>query len=161
MRRALVSIVFVAVIALPGFAQGQKQQAMPAIDEVIKAVRSDLQNTRSQIIAKNVPLTSEQAAQFWPVYEKYQAEQNGIMEAQIKGIHQYVEGYETLDDATALSLMKAHLERDAQMNALRQRWLPEFQKVLPAKLAVRVMQIDRRLSLAYQMQLASEIPLAH
>jgi hypothetical protein len=57
--------------------------------------------------------------------------------------------------------MKAHLERDAKMNALRQRWLGEFQKVLPPKLAVRAMQIDRRLSLVAQMEVASRIPLAH
>ena len=53
----------------------------------------------------------------------------------------------SLDDAAALALMKAHLDRDARMNALRQKWLGEFQKVLPGKLAARAMQIDRRLSL--------------
>jgi hypothetical protein len=53
------------------------------------------------------------------------------------------------------------LQRDAKMNALRQKWLGEFQKVLPTKLAVRAMQIDGRLSLAAQMEIASRIPLAH
>jgi hypothetical protein len=47
------------------------------------------------------------------------------------------------------------------MNALRQRWLPEFQKVLGTKNAVRVMQIDRRLSMAHQLYFAARIPLAH
>jgi hypothetical protein len=83
------------------------------------------------------------------------------MDAQLKGIQKYVEGYDNLDDATALSLMKAHMERDAKMNALRQKWLGEFQKVLPGKLAARAMQIDRRLSLVAQVELASRIPLIH
>jgi hypothetical protein len=47
------------------------------------------------------------------------------------------------------------------MDALRQKWLDEFRKVLPTKLAVRAMQIDRRLSLAAQMEVVSRIPLAH
>jgi hypothetical protein len=47
------------------------------------------------------------------------------------------------------------------MNALRQQWLPEFQKVLPTKLAVRAMQIDRRLSLVAQTEILSRIPLVH
>jgi hypothetical protein len=47
------------------------------------------------------------------------------------------------------------------MVALRQRRLPEFQKVLPTKLAARAMQIDRRLSLAHQMEFSSQIPLIH
>jgi hypothetical protein len=47
------------------------------------------------------------------------------------------------------------------MNALRQKYLGEFQKVLPTKLAVRAIQIDRRLALATQMEIASRIPLVH
>ena len=68
---------------------------------------------------------------------------------------------DSLDDAGALALMQAHFKRDKKMNALRQKWLGEFQKVLPTKQAVRAMQIDRRLSLAAQMEVTSRIPLVH
>jgi hypothetical protein len=51
--------------------------------------------------------------------------------------------------------MRAHFDRDTHMNALRQKWLAKFRKILPTKLAVRAMQIDRRLSLAAQMELSS------
>ena len=63
--------------------------------------------------------------------------------------------------SSALGLIQAHLERDARMTALRQKRLGEFQKALGTKLVVRVMQIDRRLSLAHQVQFAAKIPLAH
>ena len=94
----------------------------------IKAVRNDLQGSRAEVIAKNVTLTSEQAAKFWPMFEKYQQEQNVIMDEQLKGLQQYVDTFERLDDAGALALLNAHLERDTRMVALRQRWLAEFQK---------------------------------
>ena len=112
-------------------------------------------------MAKNMTLTAEQAAKFWPLFDKYQKEQNVIMDAQLKGIQKYVEQADSLTDAGALALMQAHLDRDAKMNTLRRKWLGEFQKVLPAKVAVRAMQIDRRLSLAAQMEVASQIPLVH
>jgi len=112
-------------------------------------------------MAKNLTLTADQAAKFWPVFNAYQKEQNAIMDDQLKGVQKYADSSETLDDAGALALMRAHFDRDAKMNALRQKWLGEFQKVLPTKLAVRAMQIDRRLSLAYQMQMLAKIPLAH
>jgi Spy/CpxP family protein refolding chaperone len=112
-------------------------------------------------MAKNLTLTAGQAAKFWPVFEAYQKQQNAIMDAQLKGLRKYMETSETLDDATALALMDAHLERDTKMTALRRKWLTEFQKVLPTKLAVRAMQIDRRLSLAAQMEVAAQLPLAH
>ena len=60
-----------------------------------------------------------------------------------------------------MSLVKAHLERDGRMNALRQQWLGEFQKVLPGRLAARVIQVDRRISLAQQMEISSQIPLIY
>ena len=167
MRNKLLFTITVCVFCASVMAWAAAQQPTPprntgpTVDEVLKAVRADLQGGRADIIAKNVTLTSEQAAKFWPAFETYQKEQNVIMDDQMKGLQQYVEGYETLDDAGALALMHTHLDRDAKMNALRQKWLGEFQKVLPTKLAVRVMQIDRRLSLAHQIQFASQIPLVH
>jgi len=131
------------------------------IDEVLVAVRADLQEGRSDIMAKNLTLTSAQAAKFWPMFESYQAEQNVIMDDQLKGIQRYIEGFDSLDDAAALGLINAHIDRDARMSALRKKWLGEFQKAVGTKLAVRAMQIDRRLSLAHQMEFAAKIPLAH
>jgi hypothetical protein len=122
---------------------------------------SDLQGGRSEVIAKNLTLSADQAAKFWPVYQKYQQQQDAIMDAQLKGLQTYIEGFEMLDDAGALALINTHLRRDADMAALRQRWVAEFQKILPVKQVVRLMQIDRRLSLAHQVEFASRIQLAH
>jgi hypothetical protein len=133
----------------------------PTVDDVLKAFRADLQEQRSDIIAKNVTLTADQAAKFWPAYQQYQQEQNVIMDEQLKSVQKYVDTYETLSDADAVALMDAHFDRDARMNTLRQKWLGEFQKVLPGKLAARVMQIDRRLSLVGQIEISSRIPLIH
>ena len=132
-----------------------------SIEEMLQAVRADLQGERADLIAKNVTLTSAQAAKFWPLLEAYQKEQNVIMDEQLRGIQRYIETADNLDDAGALSLINAHFDRDAKMNALRQKWLGEFQKALDTKLAVRVMEIDRRLSMAHQLMFAAKIPLIH
>ena len=136
-------------------------QSGEKVEDVIQAMRLDLQSSRADIMAKNMTLSAEQAAKFWPVFDAYQKEQNGIIEGQLRDIKKYVESYDTLSDASALALMQAHFARDTKMNALRQKWLGEFQKVLPTKLAVRAMQIDRRLSLAAQTEVTSRIPLVH
>ena len=169
MHRALSCVLVMCFVAAPAPARAQapaKQASTttapaPTVDETLKALREDMQGSRADIMAKNLTLTADQAAKFWPVFNAYQKEQNAIMDEQLRGIQKYVESYDSLDDAGALSLMRAHLQRDAKMTALRQKWLGEFQKVLPTKLAVRAIQIDRRLSLAAQMQVASEIPLVH
>jgi len=98
----------------------------------------------TELLGADVP-TSEQAAKFWPVFQSYQKAQNAIMDDQLRGIQRFIESFDTLAEAGALGLINAHFDRDARMNALRQKWLPEFQKTVGTKTAVRVMQIDRLL----------------
>jgi hypothetical protein len=166
-RNALLFLVGTCLIGLSAGAWAVAQQSPPnpvtpaIVDEMLLAVRADLQSSRADIIAKNVTLTSGQAAKFWPLFSTYQTEQNVIMDDQLKGLQRYIDGFDSLDDSGALGLINAHFERDARMNALRKKWLDEFNKVLGAKLAVRVMQIDRRLSLAHQLEFATRIPLSH
>jgi Spy/CpxP family protein refolding chaperone len=162
MYRTLPCLLAMCFVVAAAQAQAPAKQASTTeaseapVDDVLKAMRLDLQSSRADIMAKNMTLTAEQAAKFWPVFETYQKEQNVIIDEQLKDIQKFVADYETVDDAGALTLIQAHFKRDAKMNTLRQKWLGEFQKVLPTKLAVRAMQIDRRLSLV-----VSRIPLAH
>jgi Spy/CpxP family protein refolding chaperone len=167
MYRTLPCLLAMCFVVAAAQAQAPAKQASTTeaseapVDDVLKAMRLDLQSSRADIMAKNMTLTAEQAAKFWPVFETYQKEQNVIIDEQLKDIQKFVADYETVDDAGALTLIQAHFKRDAKMNTLRQKWLGEFQKVLPTKLSVRAMQIDRRLSLAAQMEVVSRIPLAH
>ena len=169
MRKSIPVVVAIFVgamsaLAWAGARQTTSGQAVPppaTVDEVLKAMRADMQSTRADIMAKNITLTAAQAAKFWPMFETYQKEQNVIMDEQLKGVQKYAEGFATLDDAGAMAFINAHLDRDAKMVALRQKWLKDFQTVVPAKLAARVIQIDRRLSLVAQLEIASKIPLVH
>ena len=164
-RNKLAVVFGACVVCVSAIAWTHAQQVPPSapdasIDDVLREIRGDLQNSRAEIVAKNVTLTSAQAAAFWPIFEKYQKEQDVIMDDQLKSVQWFIENFEKADDAAALKLINAHFARDAKMTALRQQWLNEFQKVLGTKLAVRVMQIDRRLSLAHQAYITSKIPLA-
>src|SRR5262245_40629345 len=119
-RRTFSYVVVFSLLLLSAnsrtVAQGQTAAAKPSVDEVLQAVRADLQATRADIMAKNLTLTAEQAAKFWPMFNKYQQEQNVLMDDQLKTIQRYVETYDKLDDAGALALMKAHFDRDTKMN---------------------------------------------
>jgi Spy/CpxP family protein refolding chaperone len=161
---ALVLGLCSVVTCAPAVGQPAQQStglSPAAMDEVLTAVRADLQNERADILAKNMSLTSEQAAKFWPLYQSYQKEQNAIMDEQLKAIQRFIEQFDSLDEASALALITGHFDRDTRMTELRKKWLAQFQQAIGTKLAVRVMQIDRRLSLMHQLQFASKIPLAH
>jgi Spy/CpxP family protein refolding chaperone len=168
MRRLLPFVVAFAATSTPVFSQNAPAKQAPAATpatapadtaRALEELRGDLQAKRADIMAKNISLSADQAAKFWPLYEKYQAEQNAIIDAQLKGVKEYAEKYEHLDDAGALAFIDVQMKRDEAMVALRRKWLPEFQKILPTTTAVRVIQIDRRLSQAMQVVLSSQLPL--
>ena len=165
MRGTFGFLITAGLLAAPLTAQTPVSSKTPVkmsaanVDEVLKAMRADLQASRADVMAKNMTLTADQAAKFWPVFEAYQTEQNVIMDEHLNAIQAYVASYDTLSDAAAAAFMDAHLQRDTRMNELRRKWSHEFRKVLPARLASRAMQIDRRLSLVTQLEISSQIPL--
>ena len=162
MRCLLPFVVALVATSAPVFSQNAPAKPATAPDDTAKAMaefRADLQAKRADLVAKNISLSADQAAKFWPLYEKYQAEQNAIIDAQLKGVMAYADSYSQLDDAHALAFIDTLMQRDEAMVALRRKWLPEFQKVLPTTTAVRVIQIDRRLSQVGQVILSSQIPL--
>ena len=167
MRKILWSLMAISILSVSAFAAdaptstAAADAAAPSVDDMLKALRTDLQGARADIMAKNLTLTADQAAKFWPQYAKFQSEQNVIVDEQLQNIKKYAENYQTLDDAGALALINAQLSRDAKMNALRTKWLAEFQKVLPGGTAARAIQIDRRLGMAAQLALSSRIPLVN
>ena len=74
-------------------------------------------------------------------------------------IKEYAQGFNSLTDEQALSLAKRSLAQDEQVSALRAKYLPLVNKVIPGKKAATFFQLDRRVSLLMDLQLASEIPL--
>ena len=170
MRKSTLILVALLVVTTSALAVAHARQnpatqaATPSpatIEEVLKTMRADMQTARADMMAKNLQLTAAQAAKFWPLFEAYQKEQSVIMDEMLKSIQKYAETYKTLDDAGALTLVTDHFNRDARMNALRQRYFKQFQTAMPTRLAARAMQIEHRLSLVAQMEIAAKIPLIH
>ena len=166
MRRYFCSVFAIGLIATLTSAAPQTQSlAGLAIktnpEQALKAYRNDLQAERADLLGRNLTLTTDQAAKFWPAYTKFQAEQAVIIDKQVKIVQKYVDVYSNVDDSTALSLASDVLDGDQQMTELRRKWLAEFRKILPPRLAARVIQIDRRLGLTSQLAFAAQLPLIY
>ena len=152
MNRLMKVLIIAAGLTTSAMAQGTGTTSMDILRDKVKA-------DKKLLVSENLKLTDAEGAAFWPVYDAYQKEQSTIIEDQLKGVQRYTEAFDTLDDAGALALIKAHLDRDERMNFLRQKALLDLQKAVGTKLAARAVQIDRRLSLAHQLEIVSRIPL--
>jgi len=131
-----------------------------ATAQEIELMRKDLRSIRKQLIAANLKLTDDQATKFWPVYDQYVAELVKVNNTKYELLKEYFDSYGTLTPEQADSMTKRLLELDVSVAQLRQKYQPAFRAVLPAKEAATFFQLDRRIAMMIDLQLASQIPLA-
>jgi hypothetical protein len=168
MRKIFLSISLAAMVVLSGYSTGvaRAQQApgsgasqQGSIDQDIAALRQDLRSQKKQIIALNMQLTDKEAEKFWPVYDQYTAEMTKINDAKYSAIKEYADNYNTLSDDRAVALAKQMLGVDKSLSELRVKYIPIFEKVISGKKTGLFMQLDRRLTMLIDLQLAQAIPM--
>ena len=125
----------------------------------IQLMREDIRAQRKKIVAANLPLTEAEATKFWPVYDRYISETIKVNDVRYGLIKEYAQNYETLTDAQATSYIKRWMALDQDNTQLRLKYVPEFEKVISPKKTAMFFQIDRRVSMLIELQLASQVPL--
>lgn len=128
-------------------------------DQQMALLRKDIRSIKKQLIAANLTLTDGEATKFWPIYEQYSVELGKINDTRASLIKEYANGYGTLTDEQADSLVRRWLDADIASAQLRQRYVPIVRKVLPGKKAATFFQLDRRISMMVDVQLTSQLPL--
>ena len=130
-------------------------------DANIQLMRQDIRSERKKVVAANMPLTETEATKFWPVYDRYIAETVKINDSRYALIKEYAEKYSVMTDAEADSFIKRWLALDGDTTQLRLRFIPEFEKVISPKKTALFCQIDRRVSMMIELQLAQQVPLVN
>jgi len=136
-----------------------QQATPPATDEYIQLMRKDLRSDKKTLVAANMSLTEGEATKFWPVYDQYAVELAKINDNKLAAIKEYATKYDKLSSEDAQALVKRWNEADDAVIQLRSKYLPKFQDALRNKKTARFFQLDRRIGLVVDLQLASEIPL--
>jgi Spy/CpxP family protein refolding chaperone len=140
-------------------ALAQESRAQTAVDQDIKLFRSDVRSGKKQIIAANMSLTDSEAQQFWPIYDQYTAELATITDSKYSLIKGYAQNYASLTGEQAEEYVKGRAAVEQSIMELRLKYFPIFRKVLSGKSTALFFQMDWRLGLIVDLQLASQIPL--
>jgi hypothetical protein len=167
LRRIAVALAVLPVLFCSRLLLSQQSstQAPPAnqqqgvTDQDIALLRSDIRSQKKQMVAANMNLTDKEAEQFWPVYDQYTTEMVTINNKKFAAIKEYAQSYDTLTDDQAQNLIRQSVEVDESIAQLRLKYIPMFRKVLSGKKTAQFMQLDRRLVMLIDLQLASAIPM--
>ena len=128
-------------------------------EDMIALLRRDVRSERKQLVAMNLPLTDDEAIRFWPLFDRYAADLSKVFDTRIGLVREYAAAYPNVPEELAASLTKRSIEAEQAVTELRLKYLPQFQQVLPGRKTAIFFQLDRRLGLLIEIQLASEIPI--
>jgi hypothetical protein len=129
-------------------------------DEDIVLLRQDLRAKKMQVIGQNMSLSDAEAQKFWPIYNHYVKDLQEVNNQKYDLLKQYAHMWSTMTDQDAVIYVRHWLEVDAEVQALRVKYVPVVNQVLPGKKAATFFQLDRRLNMIIDLQLFSQIPLA-
>ena len=158
-KKSVIATTMLIGFALMNVNRAVAQTSQVESDEDIKLFRKDVRSLKKQIIAANMDLTDAEAQQFWPIFDRYTAELAAIYDKKFALLKDYAENSDTLTDEQAESYIQGRAEVEQSIAQLRLKYFPIFRKVLSGKVTAFFFQLDWRLALVVDVQLASETPV--
>jgi hypothetical protein len=146
-------------LAILVLASSGRSAAQDTTDEDIKLFRKDLRSLRKQIIAANMSLSDREAEQFWPLFDRYTQELVAKQDRKYALLKEYAGNYTTMTDDQAEKYVLGRADVDEAILQVRLKYFPLFRKVLAGKSSALFFQLDWRLGLIMDLQLASQTPL--
>jgi hypothetical protein len=167
-RRVIVAAALAGVVLITGRpAAAQDSEVRQTVvepdqgsfDEGVRLFRKDVRSLKKQIISANIEFTDAEAQQFWPVYDRYTAEMGRIEDKKFELLKEYAGNYDTITDEQADTYINGRAAVEEAILQLRLKYIPVFRKVLSGRTAALFTQMEWRLGLVVDLQLASQVPL--
>jgi len=123
-------------------------------DQDRELMKRDLRSQKKQIVAANMQLTDTEAEKFWPVYDRYATDLAAIYDTKMELVGEYLDNYTTMNGDEAEGYIRRRAAIEEQIMQLRLKYVPAFRKVLSGRQTAMFFQIEWRLDLLINLQLA-------
>src|SRR5262245_36198385 len=116
-RLLLVAALILGVFttALRAAPPPSSKAAQASLDVLVNTIRSN----RKALVAANLQLTDEEAAKFWPLYDRYQGEIQPIGDRLVAAIQDYTANFKDLSNEKALKILDDYLAIEADRLKVR------------------------------------------
>jgi len=133
--------------------------AQEGTDAYIELLRSDLRADKQAIVTEAMELTDAESQAFWPIYRAYETERTEIGDRALDLIKKYAQVLESKTPETTRSVAADWFKLQDERLKLIKKYYGKVEKALSPEIAMRWTQVEYRVWLLTQLQLASEIPL--
>jgi len=152
-ERILLASALTLALAAP--LRGAGEAAKADMDALRDSIRAD----KKALVAASLKLTDEEAARFWPLYDRYQKEQTAVNDRLVKVIEEYAASFPGVSNEKAMKLTDDYLAAESDRANLRRTYLAELAKALPGKKVMRFYQLENKIDAIVRYDLAAGIPI--
>jgi len=139
--------LLLAAMSLTALAQPPKNGGQNRNDR-----KEKLESMKVAFITQELDLTSQEAQQFWPVYNQFDDELDRLRKARRSAMLDAKENFDGMSDADIARAIDGELSFQQQELDLRKKYVAEFKKVLPMKKVAELMRAEQR----FKMKLLQE-----
>jgi hypothetical protein len=157
--QVLIAVILALGLSIAAVDAAERGGSEPPATTDLSVLLETIRANRKALVAVNLGLTPEEAAAFWPVYDRYQQEISADGARLAAVIEDYAANFKTLSNDKALKLMEDYLAVEADRVKVRQTYLPEFAKILPGRTVARFYQIENKMDAVLRYDVAAEIPV--
>jgi hypothetical protein len=148
----LILFAVATILALPSSAQTASD---------MEILRQKIKADKKVVVAANMQLTDAEAKNFWPIYDAYQKDLQGINQRTGELVTSYAEAYNKgpVTDGTAKKLLTEIIAIETAEVKLKETYVPRLEKAIPEMKVARYIQIESKIRAIIKYELASQIPL--
>jgi hypothetical protein len=152
---------FALMLALPLAAQDKKGAPAKAADSNMQILMDKIKADKKLVVAANMQLNDADGKKFWPIYDSYQKDLDGINKRMAAVIKEYADAYnkQAVTDGVAQKLLPEMMSIEQAEVDLRKSYSDKVTKSLSAIQAARYMQIEGKIRALVRYELAGGIPL--
>ena len=159
MRLVRPALLAACLAVLPALAQKPAAPPDRGSPAAVAAFRDAVKADKRAVVAKNMELTEAEAKKFWPLYDAYQKDLDKVLQRQNRAIVDYVNQASSMTDGNAKRIARELLDADAEEQRLRERQLKKLYAILPARKAIRYLQIENKIRTLNHYDMGAQIPL--
>lgn len=157
-RLFVAAALAAVVITASGAPLAATESAIPD-SKHLTVLLDTLRANRRAFVAVNLTLDEQEAAQFWPRYDRYQEAMRPIADRQAALVEDYITHFRDLSNERALALANDYLAIEADRLRVRRELIDELAKVLPGRTVARVLQLENKMDAVLRFDLAARIPV--
>ena len=127
--------------------------------DYMEVERAALKTEKKAIITASMDFTEEESKVFWPLYNEYSEKKYLVNTKIYDNIIDFADNYETMTDEKAITIWTNSMKYNDELAKLQKTYFKHFLKILPGKKAARYFQVENKIKMLINAQLALEIPL--